>query len=203
MRVHKAFLCHKIPYFDKMFNGGFNEASTNKATFPDDEPQAFEVLMEWVYTGELLPIFEEPKKLSWNPSKVYKPADKICLPYLQDQIIDAWQASMVKTNIVIGFENIREIYDITPDGSKLRKFGLDMMVYAYKELSTATRQESWSGERAWIAVQNCPELGKEFLTELRKVLFTSVSDPRTGSACTYHCHGKGDKCGAKKSTGGK
>ena len=30
-RVHKSFLCNKIPYFDKMFNGGFKEAIESQA----------------------------------------------------------------------------------------------------------------------------------------------------------------------------
>ena len=54
-RVHKAVFCDKIPYFDKMFSGGFKEALEHSATFPEDSPEAFEVVVEWVYTGVLKP----------------------------------------------------------------------------------------------------------------------------------------------------
>jgi hypothetical protein len=45
-RVHKALLCKKVPYFDKMFNGEFREASQNVAKFPDDHPAAFDRLLQ-------------------------------------------------------------------------------------------------------------------------------------------------------------
>jgi hypothetical protein len=44
-RAHKALLCSKIPYFDKMFNGGFKEAIENVANLPEDHPQSFDVLI--------------------------------------------------------------------------------------------------------------------------------------------------------------
>ncbi len=45
-RVHKQKLCRRIPYFDKMFNGQFKEASENVGRLPEDDPAAFDVLME-------------------------------------------------------------------------------------------------------------------------------------------------------------
>lgn len=34
-----------------MFNGGFNEAHERSATLPEDTPDAFDILLRWVYTG--------------------------------------------------------------------------------------------------------------------------------------------------------
>jgi len=36
-----------------MFNGGFKEATTNSATFPEDSVEAFDILIEWVYSGKV------------------------------------------------------------------------------------------------------------------------------------------------------
>lgn len=47
--AHKELLCNKILYFKKMFKGGFQEASSSKANFPEDDPEGFDVLISWVY----------------------------------------------------------------------------------------------------------------------------------------------------------
>lgn len=35
--VHKELLCTKIPYFDKMFKGGWEESAQSMAKFPEDQ----------------------------------------------------------------------------------------------------------------------------------------------------------------------
>jgi hypothetical protein len=52
-KVHKKILCQKIPYFDKMFNGGWRETGTQSANRPDDNPMAFKLLLGWVYVGKI------------------------------------------------------------------------------------------------------------------------------------------------------
>lgn len=36
--VHKDILCNRIPYFERVFRGSFEEASFNIATFPEGNP---------------------------------------------------------------------------------------------------------------------------------------------------------------------
>lgn len=36
-----------------MFDSNFLEAVTSSASFPEDDPSAFEVLMEWIYYDSL------------------------------------------------------------------------------------------------------------------------------------------------------
>ncbi|TGO34764.1 hypothetical protein BHYA_0183g00160 [Botrytis hyacinthi] len=47
-RVYKDILCNKIEFFDRMFNGKFKEANENAAVLPEDDPEAFDMLMWWV-----------------------------------------------------------------------------------------------------------------------------------------------------------
>lgn len=50
--VHSAKLCSRIDYFRKMFLGGFQEATTSTATFPEDDKDSFDVLLKWGYSGQ-------------------------------------------------------------------------------------------------------------------------------------------------------
>jgi len=49
-RLHKTFLCQRIDYFDKMFNGEFVEAA-GIANLPEDDPAAFDLLVEWMFNS--------------------------------------------------------------------------------------------------------------------------------------------------------
>ncbi|TGO61824.1 hypothetical protein BCON_0024g00240 [Botryotinia convoluta] len=44
-QLHKSILCEKVPYFEKTFNGNFVEGATNSATLPEDDPEAFNILV--------------------------------------------------------------------------------------------------------------------------------------------------------------
>ena len=101
-RVHKSFLTSKISFFEKMFSGEFKEAKENKATFPEDDPEAFEILIEWVYTGILRPLDHltdgmgnkiEDKdgffSLTWKFFRTYILANKLCINSLMDMLMSA------------------------------------------------------------------------------------------------------------------
>jgi hypothetical protein len=46
-------LTEAAEYFDRMFNGGFREGLEDCAEFLDEDPEAWEQLMEWCYKGSL------------------------------------------------------------------------------------------------------------------------------------------------------
>ncbi|TGO18015.1 hypothetical protein BTUL_0013g00920 [Botrytis tulipae] len=81
-RVHKNVLCTKIPYFNKMFNGGFSEASSNSAEFPEDAIGSSDVLLKWAYSQyhPLRPLnldSPEPTGSNWNTISFYLLMDKL------------------------------------------------------------------------------------------------------------------------------
>ena len=84
--VHKKLLCEKSTFFDKMFNGNFEEAKENKATFPEDNPDAVSALIDMlVYHNNIRSIAgpSDPKvvgSMAWDPVEVYALAEKWCFP---------------------------------------------------------------------------------------------------------------------------
>ncbi|KAL2063662.1 hypothetical protein VTL71DRAFT_5467 [Oculimacula yallundae] len=52
-QIHKEMLVQSAHYFSSMFSGNFSESATNSASFPDDDSAAFELLIQWCYTGKL------------------------------------------------------------------------------------------------------------------------------------------------------
>jgi len=129
-RVHKARLC-AIPYFNSMFNSGFAETKEGRAKFPEDDPKTFGVFIEWVYSGQLAPITRTrlgslddgfQYELIWEPTRLYGLADKLCLPQLQNQIMDKWVAGHKRFNLVPSPEMIARCYRDTPPDSAPRRY---------------------------------------------------------------------------------
>ncbi|OAF61476.2 hypothetical protein VC83_02154 [Pseudogymnoascus destructans] len=51
--LHRGLFMDKVMFFEKMFGGGFLESWTSSATLPEDNPEAFEVLAEWIYRSTI------------------------------------------------------------------------------------------------------------------------------------------------------
>jgi hypothetical protein len=56
IKVHQKMLTEAAEVFEKMFNSGFREGPEDFAEFPDDDPAAWEQLVEWCYKGSLPPL---------------------------------------------------------------------------------------------------------------------------------------------------
>jgi hypothetical protein len=90
-RLYKAKLCSRIPYFDKMFNGNFKEASDNVAYLEENDHASFNSLAEWAnyptstksprWIRELTTVKNNEGKeaASWDPVGFYSLAEKYCL----------------------------------------------------------------------------------------------------------------------------
>jgi hypothetical protein len=78
-------LTEAAEYFSKMFDGRFKEALNGSAEFPNNDPDAWELLIEWVYEGDLPPLTkpsldtifdEEETNECWNRLKLCCVAEK-------------------------------------------------------------------------------------------------------------------------------
>ncbi|KAH7348891.1 hypothetical protein BKA65DRAFT_594638 [Rhexocercosporidium sp. MPI-PUGE-AT-0058] len=128
--VHKKVLCNRIPYFDKMFNGKFVETTDLRAMFPEDRVEAFDLLLSGVYQETCINFSGQkesssgPNVYDWSLVSYYNLAGKLCLPDLQDQIMDAYIAQSSARHTMPSTDLIREVYTRTEAGSGLRKYVL-------------------------------------------------------------------------------
>lgn len=54
-----SLLSHHSAFFDKAFNGSFKEGSTKRLDLPDEDVHAFNLLVQWMYTGRV----DSPKRI--------------------------------------------------------------------------------------------------------------------------------------------
>ncbi|PQE10898.1 BTB POZ domain-containing protein [Rutstroemia sp. NJR-2017a WRK4] len=203
-RVHKKLLCDKIPYFTKMFNSNFAEAKNNSARFPEDSVEAFDILIEWVYTGVLrLYTLDTAKAETWSFLPLYTLAEKFCLPQLQDTAMDMLRASQFQKNIILGTQKMTGAYENTQEGSGYRLYALHSLLYILC-LPGDKILESWNNKDIFEMLKECPDIGMDYLsmirTHLRQTPLKKPVDPRTGDACVYHSHKIDEQCLLKPKT---
>ncbi|CZR67130.1 uncharacterized protein PAC_17029 [Phialocephala subalpina] len=130
-RVHKKLLCNKIPNFDKVFNCNFQKAKGDVAYFLEEDRETTDLLIEWVYQGTIRRLERKIngarlESSSWNFGEVYGLVDKLCLPDLQDEIIDEISGSLRGKDILPTFDLMAKFYNQAPRSSPLRCY----MVFA-------------------------------------------------------------------------
>lgn len=140
-RLYEAKICSRIPYFDKMFNSNFNEASSNTAYLAEDDPASFDLLADW---ANYPTASKNPRRIrdlvavkdangedvaSWDPVGFYSLAEKYCLPELQDIIMDATIKFHKKMNELPSVDFVIRAYESTSVGSPLAKYCTRAMVH--------------------------------------------------------------------------
>ena len=80
--IHRNLICAASQFFNKAFNGDFNESHVRCMKLPHESPEAFQALYHWLYTGNLLckklliePLIEED--VYWL--HVYAMADRLLI----------------------------------------------------------------------------------------------------------------------------
>lgn len=129
-------LCDRIPYFHRMFRGQFKEATDNEATFPEDDPMAFDLLLEWVNNysprriRELVQNVDSKgnKSASWDAIAVYSLAQKLYHPDLEDLIMTAIFKYHRFEEGYLSLDFIRRVYKETSAGH-LQHYCMEVLVW--------------------------------------------------------------------------
>ncbi|CAD6447387.1 e281ed2a-d50c-4d00-9af7-e2c1a4af7f29 [Sclerotinia trifoliorum] len=100
-KLRKPILFTKVPYSEKMFNGRFMEGTMNSATLPEDDLELFNILVSWIYSGQIPALHSNLETdLDWPILDLYVLADKFCIPNLMDQTLDACLLCMNKCSCI-------------------------------------------------------------------------------------------------------
>ncbi|EPE31712.1 POZ [Glarea lozoyensis ATCC 20868] len=194
-RVHKSILCTKIEYFERMFNSSFAESS-GFASFPEDDPTCFDVLLEWVYSGSLrnLAPGDKSKPRLWNPYQLFSLVDRMMIQGLKDGIMDAWISHDKADDALPGIHDATEIYAKTPAGSGPRKY----MAYALHYVLTVMREQHARTDWSTADIAKALALNEDLCVDVLELIRsqrpnTSPKNPHLLCPCTFHSE-KHSKC---------
>lgn len=188
--VHKDILMNKILFFENMFSSEFLESSGSLATLPEDSPEAFEVLIEWVYCSTLKPLHK-----SGNPDPYLADlailtiglAEKYMLPELGDRAMSL--LAKVGEDLVPTMGQMSTLYEQTSFYSKAR-------LYAARTVAWALVNPETNGVSS-ISIQTAckdSDLLLDAITEVRGTRGHDRDRAHVYPVCDYHNHVKTLEC---------
>lgn len=186
-----------------MFDSNFLEAVTSTAFFPDDDPSAFEVLMEWIYYHNLRSIGlhsnhtqEEGRE---NMSKIIATlglADKYCVDELADRCLTIlYQRSREYSSCQLDLDMVAFIYAATGPISMARKYAASELPAAVSTTYVPNlRVRSHSAIITALGISEICKQNRDILDGLFKATARpQPPGPSTGT-CQFHLHPRAAIC---------
>jgi hypothetical protein len=199
--IHKKLLCDRADFFSKAFNGGFQEAKKGEMYLPEDEPDHFACLVDFLYRGTA-PEAARGSHGASHLRRFYAFAEKLCLLELMDKTIDSIKANHCELKTAFLGGNIEFIYTRTHEKSRLR-------LLCVAEAAFRMKQHAGDEERGatYVAIfDTAPEFFRDmfcFQTKYGKELQNSTGSWMAGLSkldpCIFHCHGEDAPCYLKES----
>ncbi|KAL8808503.1 MAG: hypothetical protein Q9182_000054 [Xanthomendoza sp. 2 TL-2023] len=137
--IHKKLLTHHSPYFAAAFGKSFREATTDSIDLSEDDVLAFELFVQWLYTGRLFMTWGENggnyelngkiiiQETPDFASVVWALGDKLACPAFQDHAMLLIVARF--KDGLLDKETARLFYRISPPGSRLRQLAVDQFLW--------------------------------------------------------------------------
>ncbi|KAL9032508.1 MAG: hypothetical protein Q9180_006459 [Flavoplaca navasiana] len=127
--IHKRLLTHHSPFFAAALKGNFAESATNTVSLVEDDPDAFKLFVQWLYSGELAlgELASYSKSLPRVACLAWALGDKLQCPVFQDRAMLQLLAYHKREYLVE--DTVWLIYNVSPPGSKLRSFAVDVACY--------------------------------------------------------------------------
>ncbi|TGO63349.1 hypothetical protein BOTNAR_0101g00230 [Botryotinia narcissicola] len=202
--VHKALLCKKIAFFDKMFNGKFLEGITHCAKMPEDNIEAFKLMLAWVYGGAIEPgiglTFADGNSASTPLLELVILAEKYDINPLVDATMDYLINLLQEKKIIIGESLWMYSYEHTRRTSKLRLFFTRLAIYAmrFKDGEFTSNPKFWTVKAIHSILSQNPEILMDYLALSQGVKLQE--DPLIAPPCDYHRHAADEVCPYKPRT---
>jgi len=199
--VHKNLLLEKSTVFKKMFTGGFVEATTNAATLPEDDPDAFEAVVEWIYHGKFLTI-NGHRTICGSQMRllldICRLASKYSMWELLDRATTGYVQSMSLSGCLPNRPHIDLVYEHLPPHSKLRLFVAKSVAYIILTSPNDEANGAWENKEFQALFLKHEDLLLDVLDLLRMQAGKWPLNPKGAPHCEYHEHAKAMKCPWKR-----
>lgn len=171
-----------------MFTGVFKEGQEQAAHLVEDDVDAFNLFVEWLYMDRFRPLDFSKHSFASGPIfdrvKLYCFADKICLHALMDYTISVLLAAYLKYERYPSAEAAQYTFENTSSGSHLRTY----MAYSVHYLIKNGTDEKNPVKNLHNAIAANDDLGTQVLQIFRAKANSSAKTPREIAWCSLHIH---------------
>ncbi|KAL8866307.1 MAG: hypothetical protein Q9174_006381 [Haloplaca sp. 1 TL-2023] len=191
--LHRDLLCYHSPFFHKKCPGK-DKHYDDSVELLDEDPKAFELLVKWLYQGKIEDVSDMPIDKKWDYAdacqKLYIMCGKINMPQLKNLAIDQFRKGCYEAGLVPGPEEIKPIYDTTPQRSPIRKL---ISQIAARQIMDPESQSDAGTYR--MCFESSADFAIDVVNAIRQGTGTKLfHDPTEEVGCFYHEHGTGQMC---------
>ncbi|OTA32008.1 hypothetical protein BTJ68_07321 [Hortaea werneckii EXF-2000] len=201
--LHRNLLCHHSTYFETEFEGHevpkTMKADGQKLDLPNDDPIGFELLVKWLYQGQLENTLKGTDEQKYEHAvacyKLYLLCEKFDMIKLKNLAMDLYRQGLHEAQLVPDADEINEIYRRAPVGSPFRR--LMTNISARQIMDNGARKDAESYRKCFV---DNPDLAVDMINAIRSMSGGMLfEDPtRASEACQYHDHDDGSSCSANK-----
>ena len=202
--LHKNLLCHHSSYFETEFQGHEvpkkqDAHMHNRLELPDDDPRGFELLVKWLYQGQLDDASHMSDEARYDYAvacyKLYQLCDKFDMILLKNLAMDSYRSNLHAAQLVPDADEINEIYRACPSGSPFRKL---MTKIAARQIMDPGTEKDAEGYRCCF--EGNPDFAVEMVNAIRNMSGGMLfDDPTEDETCEeWHDHRDGSECHLKR-----
>ncbi len=173
---------------------------TQSTTLPEDDPEAFEAFVEWLYRGTFFTVLgplwptEVLDKQSTKLFQIYILAMKYGVTELADRSTTGFIQHMLLNNRAVNLGFMGRAYDQTTSSSKIRLFIAKSAAFVLLTWKDGHGKGQWDCNEFNKAFENHSDLMLDVLKLLRHQAGKSIPCPKLAPNCDYHEHSKTDIC---------
>ena len=189
-RLHKDLLISKCPYFRASLSSGFPEGKTNEVHLAEDVPAAFNVFVQWLYSGTFSPM-ETANDVSVK-TRAYVMADALLTVEFKNDLVDFIRQWYIMQ--FMGAEILTVLAKNDAFHGQLKCFALDQLACNLLSAGDKPKQSvcyspdgtKRPGIDAFLAEGS--STATEMFWALHKFGLTPYDDPSKREGCHYHEH---------------
>lgn len=193
--LHRNLLSHHSSWFQTHIKHEIRLRG-GRIDLLDDDPEAFDLLVKWLYRGEIDSVRDMPANKKWDYAftcqQLYLLAEKVDLVELKDLAMDEFRRGCFEAGLVPGVEEMMPIYKHTAPSSPFRRLVSDI---AARQLMDPYANRDAAHYRACFAAN------ADFAVDVINAIAAGTGklllhDPTEASGCQYHDHAPERPCPA-------
>ena len=195
--LHRNLLSYHSTWFREQIKQEIKEKG-GKVDLFDDDPRAFELLVKWLYQGNIDDVSTMAMDKKWDYAfacqQLYLLCDKINLPQLKNLAIDQFRKGCYEAGLVPGPEEMIPIYQKTAPSSPFRKL---VSRIAARQIMDP------DSERDASVYRDCFAGNADFAIDVVNAIKEGAgggslyADPTEENGCHYHDHHLGQRCNSR------
>ena len=191
----RAFLVHHdllttSKFFKACLDSGFREGETGTITLEEDDPDAIETFVKWLYLEKVKPLTKEESN---NFVARYAFAEKICDETYCNDLIDARRAYDLAENLFHTFVTVNKIYDSGLRSTPYAKCAIKSLV---QQMLSNPANFAKKAKLPRIKEADTPDITEDIVGEIIEYQTKPYGFPYSFKGCHFHIHTDGSECSA-------